>query len=484
MPEAGSDNVGRLRRGLGITVALAGALALVFVPTGLQHVGEYGARPAYAAAVAWAMGVLWFTEALPIALTASLPLVFFPILGIHGTGLLGDARAALVPFFDAYIFLFLGGMALGAAMEEWSLHRRIALHIMRAVGTEPSRLLMGMLVATAAVSLWISNTATAVMMVPIAIALVKQLERDARRSLGVYGSVLLLAVAYAANVGGIGTKIGTAPNSVFAAFVTAQMGIDMGFFEFSALALPFVLLFLPMVWWVLWRYGRALAPERGSAREVLDAQLAELGPLAGGERRVAYVFVVAAVLWMLGDVIRPLIAPRLPFPILAKHYEAAVGCLAGAVLLGTRLLSLNGLWRLPWSSLVLLGGSLSLAAGMEGSGLAAWLGVRAAALSAFSPTTQLIFAVTATVAFSAIASNVATLNVMVNILPRSLPLLFACTIAASCDFALPAGTPPNAIVFASGRIRLPDMMRIGVVLDVLAIVVLVVYGRLYLWAFL
>jgi sodium-dependent dicarboxylate transporter 2/3/5 len=378
-------------------------------------------------------------------------------------------------------------MAIGAAMEQWSLHRRIALHIMRAVGTRPSRLLLGLLIATASVSLWISNTATAVMMLPIAMALVAQVEAaHGGRRLPSFGCALALAVAYGSNVGGIGTKIGTGTNSIFCGFLSEQLGYDIGFLPYIGMAFPFVVLFLPLTWAVLWRLARRDVIRSDDARETLERELAAMGPLTGGERRVALVFLAAAALWIGGDLLREPILPLLPIPwqgfkYQPKHYEAGVAMLGALVLLATRTLSFAQLRRVPWSAIVLLGGSFAMASGIEGSGLSGWIALQLAAVSALPLLAQLALASTATVLLSAVASNVATVNILLNVLPRSFSVLATTAIAASCDFALPAGTPPNAIVFGSGYIRLPTMMKVGAFLDVAAILGITLYG--YLWIY-
>ncbi|HEX8821181.1 MAG TPA: SLC13 family permease, partial [Archangium sp.] len=231
-PSATSPSPSRTRR-VGLLAGPLAAAALLLVPSGLHTVPGLGHRPAAAAAVAAWMALWWFTEAVPMAWTALLPLVLFPTLGVFDTGSLPAALGhAAQPYVDPYIFLFLGGMALGAALEQWNLHRRIALIIMRAIGTAPQRLLLGMLVATASVSLWISNTATAVMMVPIGMALIAQLETSEGRRLGHFGAALMLGVAYGSNVGGIGTKIGSPTNSVFAGVASRRLGVEVGFVEY------------------------------------------------------------------------------------------------------------------------------------------------------------------------------------------------------------------------------------------------------------
>ena len=469
--------------GLFLGLFAFGVLALV--PSGLHRIEGFGHRPAYAAGVALLMAIWWFTEALPMAWTACAPLVLFPVLDVFGKGLPGSAVRSALPYVDPYIFLFLGGMALGVGMEQWGLHRRLALHVMHAIGTAPQRLLLGVLVATAAVSMWISNTATAVMMMPIAMALLAQLEAERGGvKLMHYGTALMLAVAYGANVGGIGTKIGTAANSLLAGYLSEKLQYELGFVEYMAVGLPFVALFIPLAWAVLWRVGRRDQVASTSGREVLARQLRELGPMSRGERAVAAVFLGAAALWILGGPLKQALSPLaqqvLGLKLQGKHVEAAVAMGAAAVLLATRVLAPRSLARVPWGTLVLLGGSFAMAEGIDGSGLASWLAGHLAELAHLPLLLQLALTSVATVVLTAVASNTATTTVLLNLLPRSPVVLATCAIASSCDFALPAGTPPNAIVFGSGYIRLPTMMRIGLSLDLAAMALVTLYAYLYL----
>lgn len=457
---------------------------IAFVPSELHRIPSYAHRPAAAAAVAALMAILWLTEALPIAWTACLPLVLFPSLGVFGRGFWRDTLASFEPFLDAYIFLFLGGMAIGAAMEERHLHRRVALHVLRAVGTQPARLLLGMLVATAAVSMWISNTATAVMMVPIGVAVLSELERSrGGEPLPRFGGALLLAVAYASNVGGIGTKIGTGTNSIFAGFVAERLGRDLGFLEYMAVGLPFVVLFIPIVWGVLWLGARRDTFDASAVRATLDGNLRAMGPMAPLEKRVAVVFAAAALLWILGDPLRealaPLVKSELGLTMKGKHYEAMVAMLAAGTLLVQRALTWQGIRRIPFGTLLLLGGSFAMAAGIEGGGLSQYMSAQLVGVATLPLFQQMLLASTATVALSAVASNTATVNVALNVLPPHLGVLLSSSIAASCDFMLPAGTPPNAIVFGSGRVKLPTMIRSGFVLNLLAALLVGLYCYLY-----
>ncbi len=479
------EHTGRTRtQRVGLALGPLVAAAVYLLPSGLHALAGLGDRPAAAAAVAAWMAVWWFTEALPMALTSLLPLALFPLLGVFGGGPLQGVARSAAPFVDPYIFLFMGGMAVGAALEACGLLRRLALHILGAIGTSPRRLLLGVLVATASVSLWISNTATAVMMLPIAMALLAQLEASEGRRLRGFGCALMLAVAYGANLGGMGTKLGTPGNSVFAGYAARRLGYDVGFLEFLAIGLPAVLLLLPLAWGLLWRVGRTDAPGGGQGAQVVAEQLRALGPLSRAERTVGVLFAAAALLWMLGDPLRALLAPHVAaltggFALQAKHYEAAVAMLAAFTALALGRLSLAALRRVPWDTLLLLGGGFALAAGIEGSGLSTWLSGHLGGLASLGLGPQLLAASSSTILLSALASNTATVNVMLNVVPGSLPVLAVTTLASSCDFALPAGTPPNAIVFGSGYVHLPTMMRVGLLLDVLAALVLALYGLVW-----
>jgi sodium-dependent dicarboxylate transporter 2/3/5 len=296
-------------------------------------------------------------------------------------------------------------------------------------------------------------------------------------------TALLLSVAYGANLGGIGTKIGTATNSIFCGVVHDVLGFDLGFVRFMLIAAPFVLVALPLAWLVLRRLGASDGPVGGEGREVLRRELSSMGRLGRHERLVAAVFLVAAALWVGGELVRPKVTPGLSrllgLAATGKHYEAAVAMLAGLSLLALRGLSLRSLARMPWSSLLLLGGSFAMAQAIEGSGLGAWVGARLAGLAALPLPLALVAVAAGTIALSAVASNTATINVALSVLPRSMPLFVAAMLGASCDFMLPAGTPPNAIVFGTGRVRLVTMIRVGALLDVGAALLIAVYVYVY-----
>lgn len=440
-------------------------------------------RAAHAAAVAALMAVWWMTEALPIWLTACVPLLFFPILGVFDGGPVTNIVETILPYLDPYIFLFAGGMCIAAAMQQWDLHRRIALGIMRLIGADPRRLLFGFLASTAFISLWISNTATATMMVPIGLAVISQLERQlGMRRLEHYGMAIMLAIAYAANVGGIGTKIGTAPNAQFAGFM-ANIGVDVSFVQFMGVGIPFVILFLPVVWLVLWRIARRDPVRDDVGRQVIDAELHALGTMKKEEAVVLWAFIVAAILWIMGTPITDVLRPHVSqFKLKTSHIEASISVLTAVTLLllrrrGRPILAPRSLRLVPWSTLLLLGGSFAMAAGIQGSGLGQQMAEGMTVARELPSFVQVLLASVVTVGISAVASNTATINVMLNVLHGAVApsavntTLFTSTIAASCDFALPAGTPPNAIVFGSGYVTIPAMVRAGVLLDILAAIV-------------
>ena len=472
----------RAVRPLRVLAGLAGAAALLVAPGLFGELGADAPRAAAAAAVALLMAVWWLTEALPIYWTALVPIAAYPLLGVFAQGPLAALRGLAGAYLDPYIFLFAGGMAIAAAMQETRLHQRLALSVLAAIGTRGDRLLAGVLVATAAVSLWISNTATAAMMVPIAIALVKTLEaRAGGVRLERFGMAVMLAVAWGANLGGIGTKIGTAPNAQLAGFLE-RLGTPISFLQFLALGLPFVLFMLPVAWWLLARLGRRDRPDQ-DARDEVRRELAGLGRLRAPERIVMAVFATAALLWICS---RPLTgwaaALAAPTRIGSAQVEAAIAVGAALVLLlaragGRRVTPLRALATVPWATLLLLGGGFAMAAGIQESGLSGWLASRLSAAQALPPLGQILVASLAAVTLSAFASNTATVAILLVVLKDAVAAdalhaaLVAATFAASCDFALPVGTPPNAIVFGSGYVRIPVMARYGVLLDVLSAVV-------------
>ena len=431
-------------------------------------------------AAAW-MAIWWIGEVIPLAATALLPIVVFPMLGT------GGIVAATAPYASPVIFLFLGGFLMGRAVQRWDLHRRIAIVALSRTGDRPDRVIATIMAITAFLSMWISNTATAVMMLPIALSLISVAEHRSRASgqaapIDAFATALLLGVAYAASIGGIATLIGTPPNAVFAGYVAKTHGISISFAGWLVVGLPLSLVLLPATWFVL---TRILFRAAGTVRIATDATigegLRELGPVSPPEKRVAAVFAAVAALWMLRPVVEALA------PVLLPH-DAAIA-IAGAVLMfvvpagGGRpgpLLDWDHARRIPWEVLVLFGGGLSLAAAITDSGLARWAGEILSVLGSVPPAIVLIGAVSTVIFVTELTSNTATTATFLPIataLAASLSrdpmwLLVPMTLAASCAFMMPIATPPNAIVFGSGRLTVPVMVRAGIWLNILAIVLI------------
>jgi sodium-dependent dicarboxylate transporter 2/3/5 len=474
----------------------AGRVLGVALFLGIELFGGALAPPArHAAAVAATMIAFWMTEALPISVTALLPLVLFPWLDVfqkppasptwilravlpEEPGRLREIVRTLDAYLDANTFLFMGGMCIAGAMERWNLHRRIALTILAVVGGGATRLVLGFVLATAAVSMWISNTATAVMMMPIGLAVIRQLEAEEKRRLPELGLAIMLAVAYAANVGGIGTKIGTGPNLIFCD-AAEKAGQPVSFLDFLAIGLPFMCLFLPLVWLVLARIARREGLGAGRGREAIVAELRALGAMSGKEQIVALVFLVAAAVWIAGQPLSKLLSLR------SAQMDALTAMSAAAVLVVLGALDFAAVRRVPWHVLVLLSGSFAMAEGIGSSGLVELMSRELAALHAWPDWLKFLAAATAAVGISAAASNVATTTLLMSVLrPFGVPLMATAAVAASCDFMLPAGTPPNAIVFGSGYVSVPRMMRTGVVLDASAALLAAAWGLVGLRALL
>lgn len=419
------------------------------------------------------MAVWWMTEAVPVHVTALAPVVALPVLqpfeGGWSTNLLKAAR----PFLDGNIFLFLGGMCIAAAMERHGLHRRLALGVLVRLGTK--RVLLGFLLVTSFISLWISNTATAVMVVPIAVAVLSELEAREARKLPRLAQSVMLAIAYGANIGGIGTKIGTAPNMQLAGFLRARYGIDMGFVDYLVIGLPFVAMLLPFAYGMLLLLARGEAPPRASG-EVLDREYAALGPARREEKLVGAWFLTASLLWITSKPIGDALG-------MGAELDPWISVGVACALFAMGLLGLSDVKNLQWDALLLLGGSFALAAAVKGSGLADHAARQLAGVAQLSPLVLMLAVTGGTVFLSAFTSNTSTTQVMLEVVasalavrfPRPTPYLCGVSISASCDFMLPAGTPPNAIVFGTGRIRLPPMALAGFFLDVLAAAIAAVW---------
>jgi sodium-dependent dicarboxylate transporter 2/3/5 len=458
---------GRIPVSLALGPAVFLALLVLPVPDGM-------APEAWrVAAVATWMAVWWSTEAVPVPVTALLPIVLFPLLGVVGV-----AKAA-APFAHPLIFLFLGGFLIAAGIQKWGLHRRIALGLVLRLGTRPTRLVAGFMLATAILSMWVSNTATAMLMLPIALAVIAQFGDGEGRV--AFTKALLLGVAYAASIGGLGTLIGTPPNALLAAFAAETYGIQIGFARWMAVGLPLVLVLGPLTWLLLTRVVYRLpdgprAPLHDGAAEPVARLLRELGPISGPERRVALVFAATAALWLL----RPLIED---LPLLSGISDTGIALAAGILLFvlpsgqGGRLMDWKQTATLPWGTLILFGGGLSLADAADASGLAAWIGAAMGGLADWPPVLLVAAVVTVVVFLTELTSNTATAAAFLPLMGAlaltagmpPLELMAPVAVAASAAFMLPVATPPNAIVYGSGEIAIADMIRAGLWVNALSI---------------
>ena len=448
-------------------------------PEGVQTLGEPGRR---AAGVATWMAVWWLTEALHISVTALVPLVAFPLLGVSGM------QQAASPYANDLIYLFMGGFILSLSMQRWGLHRRIALTTLGYVGTRPRRVVGGFMVVTAVLSMWVSNTATAVMMLPIAISVLDLETVDADGQTGSDGkspfaTALLLSIAYAASIGGVGTIIGTPPNVFLASFVSENLGREISFGRWMTVGIPFVVVFLPLAWWVLTYQLFELDEEALDGTEALIAsKLDSLGAMNRGERVTLIVFVAAAVTWVVRAFLVELtVAGVEPFGGLT---DTGVAMLAAMALFVTPAGEGEGFvmdWetarQLPWGILILFGGGLSLAAAIDETGVGAFLGSQVAGLKGV-PGVLIVAALSALVVLlTELTSNTATTATFLPILAGMAPglgidpmlLLAPAAFAASCAFMLPVATPPNAIVFGSGRISVAEMRSAGIWLNLASI---------------
>ncbi len=460
---------------LGAAVFLAALLAPV--PAGLSPQGWH------TAAVALLMAVWWMTEAIPIPATALLPLALFPTLGVL------DAGDAAAPYANELIFLFMGGFFIAVTMERWGLHKRIALSIMSWVGTSPNRLILGFMLATAFLSMWISNTATTAMMLPIALAVGDMFRPQDHEGVYEFGIALMLGVAYAASIGGVATLIGTPPNAVLAGAASEMLGRHIGFLQWMGVGLPVAAVLLPVVWLLLTRLLHPPGDLSGNAAGIIDRERAGLGRLGRGERLTAWVFGLTALAWVFRSekVIGGVTIPGIQ--TLAPHMsDATIAMLAAMVLFllpvdwrrGEFVLDWKTAKGIPWGVLVLFGGGLSLARAMDQSGLAAWIGGTVAALGTIPPVLIVASVALLLTLLTELTSNTATATMAMPVMAGAAaglglaPLLLMTTAAmgASMAFMLPVATPPNAIVFSSGYLTIPQMAKAGLILDILAVVVI------------
>ncbi len=442
----------------------------------------------YTAGLALLMATWWICESIPIPATSLLPLALFPILGVR------TLQETAEPYAHPIIFLFMGGFMIALSMMRWGLHRRIAMWIIARAGTGPQALIAGFMIATAGLSMWVSNTATTLMMLPVALSVIAlaDTESSSERFKHHFAVALLLGVAYAANIGGMGTLIGTIPNAFISAFFEREYGYTITFTKWLSVGAPIVLVGVPIVFFMITKvlYSFAKNDLVGSA-DLIERERDKLGPVKKGEKIVGIVFLITALLWIT----RPLLTPWIP-----GLTDAGIAMIGGLSLFVIPIDFKRGIFvqdwetakQLPWGALILIGGGLSLAGAVSGSGLAAWLGESLEPLQRF-PTILIILMTTGIIVFlTEITSNTATTATFLPVLAAlalavgESPLLMAvpAALAASCAFMLPVATPPNAIVYGSGRVTVFEMARAGLALNFAFLLLITICAySLILWAF-
>src|SRR5688572_6987274 len=466
---------GRTRvQNVGLLLGLAALVATFFTapPAGISPASWH------VAGTMALMAVWWATEAIPFAATALVPLCVLPPLGAASAADLAGG------YGNTTLFLILGGFLLGLAMERCNLHRRIAYAIVARAGGHPQGLVLGMMCATGFVSMWVQNTSTTLMMLPVALSVATIVSPDANaadRDATNFGKAIVLGVAYAATIGGLGTIVGTATNALVVGFMRQNYGETISFTAWLAFGIPTVLLLMPLAWAVLVRLAFPFRMgSQATARDALIDARRALGPMSAAERRVTTVFVVTALSWIAGPLIRKL-------PGFAEFNATTIGLLAGFALFltpsaapgGGALLTGPDLRRVPWDVLLLFGGGLALAEAIQGSGLSSFIGDVLAGIGAWPLVLLIGTMVTLLVFWTELNSNVATAATFMPILAAIaatsdypvLQLVAPVAIASSCGFMLPVGTPPNAIVFGSGRLAMQDMIRAGWRVNVASIII-------------
>jgi len=442
-------------------------------PIGLSKEGK-----AILASTIW-IAIWWITEAAPISVTALLPIILFPLTD----GL--DLKTTTAAFGHKFIFLFIGGFVLAIAIEKWNLHKRIALNIIRLVGTNKSNIILGFMIATAFLSMWISNTATSVMMLPVALAIIAQL-KDNPKTLEneniTFGKALMLAIAYSASIGGMATLIGTPPNLVFAGVIKTNYNIEITFLEWMSFGLPVSIILLTICWAYLTKYAfKFKSKEFSSGKDEINKQIKSLGKISYEEKTVLIVFIITALLWIIQSFVLKKFIPNIDDTIIAIISAVTLFILPTKNIKST-ILKWEDTAKLPWGILLLFGGGMALAKGFDSSGLAVWIGNQLTSLEAF-PFILLLLILIASVNFlTEITSNLATtamilpvlvsLSSVINIHPYF--LLIGATVAASCAFMLPVATPPNAVVFGSKLLTINDMVKKGFWMNLISIFVLTI----------
>lgn len=449
-------------------------IIFLFTPEGLSPEAR-----AVLASTSW-IAIWWMTEAVPIPATSLLPIILFPLTNSL------DIEATTAAYGNGTIFLFMGGFMIALAMEKWNLHRRIALSIISVVGTNTNLIILGFMVSTGFLSMWISNTATAMMMVPIGLAIIYQVadalkdepDIDTSEENFNFGKALMLGIAYSASLGGISTLIGTPPNTLLAGAIKTTYGIDLSFAKWMLFGVPVAWTFILIAWVYLVKFAYPAGFKNlPGGKEVISNEKSSLGKASFEEKAVLIVFVLAALSWILRSFVLQKINPNIDDTMIAIIAAIVLFLIPSKNKPGDRLLDWNTALKLPWGILLLFGGGLAIAAGFVESGLSVWMGEQLVSLQGVNLFLVLIIVGTLVIFLTEVTSNTATASMMFPIMaalafalgihPYSVMIVAA--VSASCAFMLPVATPPNAVVFGSGYIRLPDMAKAGFFLNIVGI---------------
>ncbi len=449
-------------------------ILFLFTPEGLNPEAR-----AVLASTSW-IAIWWMTEAIPIPATSLLPIILFPLTNSL------DIAATTSAYGNGTIFLFMGGFMIALTMEKWNLHRRIALSIISVVGTNTNLIILGFMVSTGFLSMWISNTATAMMMVPIGLAIIYQVaealkdrpEIDTSQENFKFGKALMLGIAYSASLGGISTLIGTPPNTLLAGAINTTYGIDLSFARWMLFGVPISWTFILITWVYLVKFAYPSEFKNlPGGKEVIGNEKLALGKASYEEKAVFIVFILAALSWISRSFLLEKINPNIDDTMIAIIAALILFAIPSKNKPGDRLLDWNTALKLPWGILLLFGGGLAIASGFVESGLSAWMGEQLIALQGVHLLMILIIVGTLVIFLTEVTSNTATASMMFPIMaalafaldihPYSVMIVAA--VSASCAFMLPVATPPNAVVFGSGYIRIQDMAKAGFLLNVVGI---------------
>jgi len=458
-------------------------LALFFLMMLFPPPAELSSAGWTVAAIAVLMAVWWATEAIPVAVTALLPLALFPLLDIT------SFETAALPYANKNIYLFLGGFILALGIESSGLHKRIALKMILAVGSSGAKLIGGFMLVSALISMWVMNTSTTLMLLPIGLAVCGVISQTVPGMTDIdkanFDTALLLGIAYAATIGGMSTLIGTAPNIVFSAFMQDTYGVEISMFDWMKLGVPLAAVMLFGSWYSLTQYVFPIKFSASQeAKDELKKMLNEMGALTKDEIRISIIFGLAVFAWVFRTLLNNI-------EFLSGLTDAGIAIIAAILLFMTPSASKKGdllKWEkskeLPWGLLLLFGGGLSLAAQISSTGLGMWIGQSLMVLSTVPPIVLILAVATLIIFLTEITSNVTTtttflpvfgaLAVAIGILPVSLTVPVC--LAASCAFMLPVATPPNAIVYGSNKFTIATMMRAGIALNIIGIIVVTMFA--------